>query len=95
MFVYNFHSDKSYTDYRIGVEEEGEYQVVLSSDDRKYGGWDRVDTTTKFHTTPLAWNNRKNFIQVGDSAQDGAEPLTKASLQVYIPSRVGIVLAKV
>ncbi|PPQ66576.1 hypothetical protein CVT26_009476 [Gymnopilus dilepis] len=76
LFVFNFHPTNSFTDYRVGVEEPGEYKIVLSSDEKRFGGFDNIQLDSTFFTTPMAWNNRKNFVQV------------------YIPSRTCIVLAK-
>jgi len=76
LFVFNFHPSQSFADYRVGVEEPGEYRVVLSSDEKKFGGFARVDTSGKYFTTPMGWNGRKNW------------------LQVYIPTRTCLVLAK-
>ncbi|KAA1063981.1 alpha-1,4-glucan branching enzyme [Puccinia graminis f. sp. tritici] len=65
LFIFNFHPTQSYTDYRIGVEWEGKYQVVLSSDEKqRFGGHDRVDLQSEYFTTKMEWNNRKNYVQV-------------------------------
>jgi 1,4-alpha-glucan branching enzyme len=56
---------QSFTDYRIGVEVPGEYKVVLSSDEKRFGGHDRVSMEGKYFTTPLEWNGRPNWLQVG------------------------------
>ncbi|KAH9455857.1 hypothetical protein MJO28_005893 [Puccinia striiformis f. sp. tritici] len=65
VFIFNFHPTQSYTDYRIGVEWEGKYEVVLSSDEKaRFGGHDRVDLHSEYFSTPLEWNNRKNYVQV-------------------------------
>lgn len=64
LWIFNFHPTKSFVDYRVGVEQEGTYRIVLSSDDKKYGGFERVDGSTRFFTTPFPWNERKNFVQV-------------------------------
>ena len=64
LFVFNFHPTQSFSDYRVGVEEAGEYQVVLSSDEKRFGGFDRVDLSVKHFTTPMEWNGRKNWLQV-------------------------------
>lgn len=64
LFVFNFHPTKSFSDYRIGVEEAGEYHVVLSTDDKRFGGFENVDVSVKYETTPLEWNDRKNWTQV-------------------------------
>ncbi|KAB1215165.1 1,4-alpha-glucan-branching enzyme 3, chloroplastic/amyloplastic [Morella rubra] len=38
LFVFNFHPSDSYERYSVGVEEAGEYQVILNTDEIKYGG---------------------------------------------------------
>lgn len=48
----------------MGVDTAGEYKVVLSSDEKRFGGHDRVDVTGKYFTTPMEWNGRKNWVQV-------------------------------
>ena len=42
LFAFNFHASNSLTNVLVPVPEPGEYTVVLSSDDEKYGGWNRV-----------------------------------------------------
>lgn len=64
LFIFNFHPNQSFTDYRVGVEEAGEYKIVLSSDEKRFGGFDNIMLDSKFFTTPLEWNGRKNFLQV-------------------------------
>ncbi|QLQ82554.1 hypothetical protein HG537_0H03170 [Torulaspora globosa] len=64
LFIFNFHPTQSFTDYRIGVETPGCYRIVLNTDRKEYGGFNRIDESSKFFTTNMAWNNRKNFIQV-------------------------------
>ena len=43
VFVFNFHPEKSFEGYFVPVTKEGEYEVILSSDDGVFGGHDRVD----------------------------------------------------
>lgn len=38
LVVFNFHPTNSYESYSIGVEEAGEYQVILNTDENNYGG---------------------------------------------------------
>lgn len=64
VWIFNFHPTKSFVDYRIGIEQEGTYRIVLNSDSKDFGGFERVDAGTRFFTTPFAWNERKNFTQV-------------------------------
>ena len=46
LFVFNFHSTNSLNNVLIPVHQPGEYTVVLSSDDKKYGGFDNVKKQT-------------------------------------------------
>lgn len=48
VFVFNFHPTNSYTDYRIGVDVEGTYRIVLNSDDKDVGGFNSVDNDTRY-----------------------------------------------
>ncbi|TFY80909.1 hypothetical protein EWM64_g3102, partial [Hericium alpestre] len=63
LFIFNFHPTNSYTDYRVGIEEPGEYHVALCSDDKRFGGFGNVDLGSKYFTTPMGWNGRKNWLQ--------------------------------
>lgn len=47
VFVYNFHPEKSFENYGIDVPN-GDYKVILSSDDAKFGGFDRIDTSLTY-----------------------------------------------
>lgn len=57
-------SPNSYVDYRVGVDAPGKYKVVLSSDDKRFGGHARVDLSSEYFTTPMEWNGRRNWLQV-------------------------------
>ncbi|MCJ1307170.1 alpha-1,4-glucan branching enzyme [Agyrium rufum] len=64
LWIFNFHPTKSYADYRVGVEQNGTYRIVLDSDDTAFGGFGRNEKGTRFFTTDFSWNGRKNFLQV-------------------------------
>jgi 1,4-alpha-glucan branching enzyme len=64
VFIFNFHTHQSFSDYRIGVEVPGEYKIVLNSDAAEVGGHNRLDESTRFFTTPMEWNGRKNWTHV-------------------------------
>lgn len=65
LFIFNFHPTQSYSDYRIGVDEPGVYRIFLDTDDKKFGGFGRVNhKLTRCHTTPMVWNERRNYVQV-------------------------------
>ena len=46
LFVYNLHPTQSFEGYQIPVAEEGEYKVVMSTDDFAYGGFGRIHHET-------------------------------------------------
>ncbi|GAA5912151.1 hypothetical protein JCM6882_003068 [Rhodosporidiobolus microsporus] len=64
LFVFNFHPTESFADYRVGTDWAGEYRVVFSSDDKQFGGHERVDKSVKHFSTNMEWNGRKNFLQL-------------------------------
>ena len=57
IFVFNFHPTKSFEGYFVPVVEEGTYQVVLSTDEGQFGGFDRVDKNYCYEAvrTPADW----------------------------------------
>ena len=52
LFVYNFHPEKSFTDY--GIPIAGNFRIVLDSDDPVYGGFDRIDRKTTYRAIKKA-----------------------------------------
>ena len=56
VFAFNFHPDKSFENYFVPVEEEGFYKIILSTDDKNFGGFDRTD---------------KGFIYKAEKTKDG------------------------
>ncbi len=46
LFAFNFNPDQSMANILIPVHQPGEYTVVLSTDDEKFGGWDRIEHMT-------------------------------------------------
>ena len=49
VFAVNLHPSASYENYRIPLKR-GKYKVTFSSDDEAYGGWDRISTSTVYHS---------------------------------------------
>ena len=60
MFVFNFHFSQSLNNVLIPVHQPGEYTVVLSSDDEKYGGFGNV----KMQTYSTKVFDGKNYIEL-------------------------------
>ncbi len=51
LFVFNFHPNKSFTDYGF-LLPEGKYEIVLNSDSLDFGGFNRVDSSVPHFTSP-------------------------------------------
>ncbi|KGL53312.1 1,4-alpha-glucan branching protein [Porphyromonas canoris] len=78
MFVYNFSPSNSYTDYNI-IAPSGEYEVLFSSDDTAFGGYDRIDKTVHHFTAPDV-----SYTIEG-----------KGILSLYLPARTAMVLRRI
>ncbi|MBR2901305.1 MAG: alpha amylase C-terminal domain-containing protein [Clostridia bacterium] len=64
IFAFNFHPEKSFDGYFVPVLEEGDYKVIMSTDDGVFGGFDRVDKEYiyKAETTPDDWKGFKCYL---------------------------------
>lgn len=71
IFVFNFNSERSFTDYRVGVEFPGTYKIVLSTDDEAFGGFNRVDTSLMHVSLAEGHAGRSNFIHAYLPARTG------------------------
>lgn len=78
IFVFNWAPFKSYTDYGF-LAPEGEYDIVLSTDDPEFGGFGNIDTDIHHFTQP------DTLYQA-----DG-----KGWLKLYLPARTAMVLRRV
>ena len=50
VFVFNFHPTRSQTGLFVPVPEKGDYQVILSTDDKTFGGYQNIDKSVVYHT---------------------------------------------
>lgn len=64
VFVFNFHPSESYPDYRVGVPERADYQIVLNTDDFWFGGHGIVQTGQVYPCQVVAIHERAQSIQV-------------------------------
>ena len=64
LWIFNFHSSKSFTDYRIGTPWSGAHHVVLSTDSAEFFGHDRVDVAGAYHPVREGWCEREYYVQV-------------------------------
>lgn len=50
IFIFNFHYENSIFGYQFWVPEPGSYRIILNSDGKKFGGFDRIDDSITFNT---------------------------------------------
>jgi len=58
LFVFNFNSSASFTDYRLGVPRAGGWRLVLDSDARAFDGYARVDAAVPLVATACEHHGR-------------------------------------
>jgi 1,4-alpha-glucan branching enzyme len=64
LWIFNFHSSKSFTDYRIGTPWSGVHRIVLNTDDEEFFGLGRVEKECEYHPTREEWCGRENYVMV-------------------------------
>ncbi|PIN01725.1 1,4-alpha-glucan branching enzyme/starch branching enzyme II [Handroanthus impetiginosus] len=80
LFIFNFHPTNSYGRYSIGVEEAGEYQILLNTDEEIYGGQGLI-SQDKY--------TQRTIIRRTDGARYCLEvPLPSRTAQVYKLTRI-------
>ncbi len=67
IFVFNFHTQACIPDYKFYVPEPGVYKIVLNSDDKKYGGFNRIDDQGEFFTVFEDGINKLSIYNVNRS----------------------------
>ena len=83
VFVFNFHFGNSLNNVLIPVHQPGEYTVVLSTDDEKYGGFGNV--AKKTYSSKRF--NGKDYIELYIPARTGFVLKEKAILTVEEPKK--------
>lgn len=61
VFVFNWHTSASIMDYEIPVPVAGTYKINLNSDDKKYGGFGRIDPAVQY---PSITRDGRHFIKI-------------------------------
>ena len=60
MFVFNWGA-KSISDYEINVKSTGDYEIIFSTDDKMFGGFDNIDKNTIF---PSEQRDNQVFMKI-------------------------------
>ena len=61
VFLFNFHTHNSIPDYRFVVPKPGEYEIILNSDDRRFGGHGRIDNAIHYQSKN---ENGANYLSI-------------------------------
>ena len=69
VFVFNFHTQNSIPDYRFRVPAPGEYELILNSDNVRFGGHGRIDDSTKYFTQKEGADHFLNIYNTNRTAQ--------------------------
>jgi 1,4-alpha-glucan branching enzyme len=51
IFIFNFHINNSIFGYKFYVPQKGIYKIILNSDKKEFGGFDRVDDALDYETS--------------------------------------------
>ncbi len=70
LFVFNFNPVHSFTGYGIPLGA-GKYRPILSSDNSRYGGQDRIDEAMTYYTLPSAGTGSQHFLMLYLPARTG------------------------
>jgi 1,4-alpha-glucan branching enzyme len=79
LFAFNFHVSKSYDSYKVGVQIAGEYELLLNTDQLKFGGLGRLEKTTILRTSESLVDELPNTLAI---------PLPQQTAQVYQLARI-------
>ena len=79
LFIFNLNPNESFTYYGI-PSNPGKYQLALNSDEKKYSGFDRVDSSLLYYSKPEAPMSNKHRIYL-------YLPSRTALVFKYIPSK--------
>lgn len=50
IFIFSFHPTQSFFGYQVSMPMQGAYQIIMHSDEKTFGGFDRLDKEIKFET---------------------------------------------
>ena len=75
VFVFNWHPAASIPDYRCRVREAGRYELILSTDERRFGGTERARIGSEHFSSPT----------------DNGDGTTSPAISIYNTSRTAAV----
>ncbi len=70
LVVLNFNPTQSFTDYGINVPQ-GKYSVILSTDEARFGGFNRVDMDYVYYSQHIPFEKDKHMVKLYLPARSG------------------------
>ena len=64
VFAFNFHATESYAHLRTPVPDPHDYQVILSTDDRRFAGSGRVETGAHYPIQTVPHYGRAQSVEI-------------------------------
>ena len=64
IFIFNFHPTESYPDFEIPIHQDAKFQVVLDTDEPRFGGHNRISHDVIYETHKLDMNNDYTGITI-------------------------------
>ncbi len=62
VFAFNLNPTQSFSGYFVPVRKEGDYEVILSSDDESFGGYGRIDKNMVYHAETVSDDHTGFFV---------------------------------
>ncbi len=88
ILVFNFNPTQSFVNYKIEMPE-GSYKIILSSDNGKYLGYNRIDEETIYKT------EKRTLKDTDKKKEDDKEEKEEHYLSLYVVNRAAFVLKKI
>ena len=79
LFVFNWHPTASIPDYQLQVQGPGKYVPILSTDESRFGGFDRIDMAAEHFSFPHECEDgiTRHYIQVYNTPRTATVYLRK------------------
>ncbi len=99
IFIFNFHPTNSIPDYEFNVIQQGEYKIILNSDNGNVGGFNRVDDHVTFHSYTEVYEVKEEVeVKTPKGKKKIKEEIKvykQEKLKIYNTNRTCLVLEKI
>lgn len=64
VLAFNFHPNRSYADYRVGLPVASDYRLVLDTDETEFGGHGALQGGQRYPWQSTPWHGRQQSVQL-------------------------------